>query len=1073
MKTLHHYLILLIGLFKTFLKYPLIFLTYTNKENFLKLKNALGKEDLPHILRNIRKYLSAKKDKDTVVIPETTEQDRAIRHFMWLAQKNLKPHQKTILFVTHETTRTGAPLIILQIAKDFQQLYDIQPVFMLLKPGEIHKEFALVFPSYYLQNRESEQVEALELELANLLPQMIKELNIDTSYVNSAESRFILPYLRQYGISNIVSLVHEMGNFYPENAWDIINENSKHMVFPAQYIKEKAFENTALDDSKIHVRGQGLLKPEIFQANRSVCKRLIRQELGIEEDAIIVLSCGSPIARKGIDIFTFTAISILNQYKGKSPLYFIWLGGAPHNYHQMWAERDIQQSGFEHHIRFIGSRVDTIPWFVGSEVFYMTSRGDPFPCVIHEAIAAGLTIVGFENAGGLPEMIPSFNSYVHAYGDIAGVSQSILDLVDTPSLLELKRQDMIDFAQTSLNFQSYSIFLHDLLFNPKPIIPKTIKDINMNGKYQPKPYQKTIYSNKPSLQLKDLQALAPWHMKIPLTANLSTSDGNILDSEQNISVIDLGDMEIYFKKIFPEGLVGKSFLDIGCNAGGYCFIANQLGASFTHGFDVREHWINQAQFVQQHFQIPDEKMRFEVQHLDKFLLSTKKYDVTLFKGVLYHLPFPIKALVDLCHMTNDVIIVDTATRNDISKNCFALAFEGTTPLMSGVDRLAWYPSGPEVIESILKWAGFPYTLVTKNIKSTFNKDKRFVRRKNLGRMRILAAKKEIYIENYKNNQKTKAIATISSPIKKSPLSQKVVAKQSPIVVENKRLLPKISPSKSNGVLASPQVSDTATNLYLSQLNTRNDVLKINLNQSSDIEMPTPPPELMQYKESPERHLISGKETMDNMINYLSQVGYPIESSHKILEFGCSNGRMMRWLAPYTNDKEIWGCDIQADKIIWNMGNLHPNFNFLINTINPHLSFEDHYFDLIFAGSIFTHFNELHLAWLYELIRITCSGGLLYLTFMDEHSIETLKKNPSSYKFIYNKITKHPNQADIWNGTFDFIAIQPNPKIGFINSGLVCMHSSYIKRVTQSRLDLLAIQPKAYSKLQTAYIFRKR
>jgi len=52
--------------------------------------------------------------------------------------------------------------------------------------------------------------------------------------------------------------------------------------------------------------------------------------------------------------------------------------------------------------------------------------------------------------------------------------------------------------------------------------------------------------------------------------------------------------------IYPKGLAGKSFLDAGCNAGGYCFVAKDLGAKETLGFDPRDHWIKQAEFCKRH-----------------------------------------------------------------------------------------------------------------------------------------------------------------------------------------------------------------------------------------------------------------------------------------------------------------------------------------------------------------------------------------------------------------------------------------------------------------------------------------
>jgi hypothetical protein len=42
--------------------------------------------------------------------------------------------------------------------------------------------------------------------------------------------------------------------------------------------------------------------------------------------------------------------------------------------------------------------------------------------------------------------------------------------------------------------------------------------------------------------------------------------------------------------------------------------------------------------------------------------------------------------------------------------------ESKTHVMSGVDGLAWFPGGPEVIAPILKWCGFPHMRVVRHKK---------------------------------------------------------------------------------------------------------------------------------------------------------------------------------------------------------------------------------------------------------------------------------------------------------------------------------------------------------------------
>jgi tetratricopeptide (TPR) repeat protein len=230
-------------------------------------------------------------------------------------------------------------------------------------------------------------------------------------------------------------------------------------------------------------------------------------------------------------------------------------------------------------------------------------------------------------------------------------------------------------------------------------------------------------------------------------------------------------------------------------------------------------------------------------------------------------------------------------------------------------------------------------------------------------------------------------------------------------------------------------------------------------------LPVPPKHLMEYGESVEHHLRTGEQTVATMIDVVQQAGHSIVNSRRILEFGCANARLVRWLANLANQSEIWGVDIQSDKIFWAIENLNPPFNFAVNTTVPHLPFRDGYFDFIFAGSIFTHINELHIAWLLELARLLSPNGLLYLTFHDEHTLKYLEANPGIN--IAQKLSSNPLAQQILANEFDFVSVLPYSK-GMLSQ--VFMSSQYIQQITKSYLKLVSVTPNAYFGLQTGYLF---
>ncbi|MEZ6096722.1 MAG: methyltransferase domain-containing protein [Pirellulaceae bacterium] len=169
--------------------------------------------------------------------------------------------------------------------------------------------------------------------------------------------------------------------------------------------------------------------------------------------------------------------------------------------------------------------------------------------------------------------------------------------------------------------------------------------------------------------IEEIKALAPWHHDIPLSEDFSTgrafSESGSLTRKENENVALLGSLGEQFvsfaKQLFPDGLDGKRVLDCACNAGIYCFLARELGADFSFGFDVREHWINQANWVKEHRTIaPTDRIRFSV--CDLYDLSNKnlpKFDITIFKGIFYHLPDPVSGLKQAADLTSGVMLFNT------------------------------------------------------------------------------------------------------------------------------------------------------------------------------------------------------------------------------------------------------------------------------------------------------------------------------------------------------------------------------------------------------------------------------
>jgi tRNA (mo5U34)-methyltransferase len=202
----------------------------------------------------------------------------------------------------------------------------------------------------------------------------------------------------------------------------------------------------------------------------------------------------------------------------------------------------------------------------------------------------------------------------------------------------------------------------------------------------------------------EIKRLGPWHIDVEVTPEVSTSPG-----ERTPGVYRPHDSFVArMKRIYPAGLEGRSVLDCACNCGAYLFFAKEIGAGRCLGFDAREHWINQAEFLARHRQKPTDDMSFEVRNLyDLQKRGSESFDVTLFLGLFYHLHDPVTGLKIAADRTSELLVLHTKARPGYEDVALIASEESPERPLSGTEPLCWLPTGPGVLARVLKWLGFP------------------------------------------------------------------------------------------------------------------------------------------------------------------------------------------------------------------------------------------------------------------------------------------------------------------------------------------------------------------------------
>jgi SAM-dependent methyltransferase len=233
-------------------------------------------------------------------------------------------------------------------------------------------------------------------------------------------------------------------------------------------------------------------------------------------------------------------------------------------------------------------------------------------------------------------------------------------------------------------------------------------------------------------------------------------------------------------------------------------------------------------------------------------------------------------------------------------------------------------------------------------------------------------------------------------------------------------------------------------------------------------LPVPPPELWErWGGTLDSYLATGRSDVESVLRLLGDVGVDGGSLVRVLDFGCAEGRMLRFF-PRTEESELWGVDINAERIAWAQRHLEPPFFFATTTTAPHLPFEDNHFDFVYCLSVFTHISDLADAWFLELLRVTRPEGHVYLTIHDEHTVELLLGPEGKYRqtrYMVDLVRGFDEQTGVLSRDWVYFTVFADP------AAQVFYDSEYLVGKWSRLADFVRKEREA-SRYQTGLLFRK-
>lgn len=379
------------------------------------------------------------------------------------------PRRETILVVSHEASRTGAPILSLNLVQELIERYNV--VVLLLGGGPLSNAFkragAAVVASSHLRDNQAMADHTID--------KLCETFEFKFALVNSIESRIVLPRLGKHFIPT-VCLIHEFAAYTrPRQTFTDAIFWSTRIVFSTHLTRDNALaEYGHLGDWMADSIPQGrcLIPPDDhsepeLQAERERVRRAVRPESS-PDDLVVVLGAGFVQFRKGVDLFIDCAARVSRHPEGER-FRFIWIGGGfdPERdaRYSVYLEDQLSRADLKNRVFLLDETSAIDAAYAAADILLLSSRLDPLPNVAIDAMANGLPVLCFDKTTGIADILAENDlktDCVAPYLDTADMANKLLAMAASPALRTRAGEQCRAIVKTCFDMRNYASRLANL-----------------------------------------------------------------------------------------------------------------------------------------------------------------------------------------------------------------------------------------------------------------------------------------------------------------------------------------------------------------------------------------------------------------------------------------------------------------------------------------------------------------------------------------------------------------------------------------------------------------------------------
>jgi glycosyltransferase involved in cell wall biosynthesis len=328
--------------------------------------------------------------------------------------------RKKLLFLSHDASRTGAPLLLLECVRWLRQNTDLPFRILLRVGGPLEKDFRALGETCLADHTRLDAAFFADVALI---------------YSNTCTNGDFLNALPRGDIP-VVTHIHELQPSIDSLTGDklqAIKQHTQGFIACSDAVARDLREAYQVPADRISRIYGGVPVELVLQRASEIGPDQVRRELGVSQDTFVVGACGTEVWHKGPDLF----IQVARHFKQHAPggkFIFLWIGWTPNDTLTHVLRREIALFGLEDCVRFLGERENPYPFLNACDVFCLPSRLDSFPLAMLEAAALGKPVVCFTQSGGAAEFCALGAGFTEPYPDTKAMGQRCLDLMANSNL---------------------------------------------------------------------------------------------------------------------------------------------------------------------------------------------------------------------------------------------------------------------------------------------------------------------------------------------------------------------------------------------------------------------------------------------------------------------------------------------------------------------------------------------------------------------------------------------------------------------------------------------------------------